>query len=70
MHYSICHPDLIGLLQNVQVPKQFALAQSKKRDGAMRFCTIKSSKRKQAYFPSLGFPCNEEWGYSIDHFHS
>lgn len=61
MHYSTCHPDLTGLLQIVCVPKQFALAQAKKRDGAMRLCTIKSSKKKQAHFPLLGFPSNEWW---------
>lgn len=55
MHYSICHPDLMGLLQIVCVPKQFAPSQAKKRDGAMRLCTIKSSERKQGTFSLSGF---------------
>lgn len=45
MHY-ICHPDLMGLLQTGEVPKQFAPAQAKKREGAVWLCSIKGSKRK------------------------
>lgn len=44
MHYHVCHPLLMALLQIVHVPKQFALAQAKKRDRTM---TIKGSERKQ-----------------------
>lgn len=45
MHY-ICHPDLMGSFQTVHVPNLFAPAQAKKRDEAVRLCSIKGSKRK------------------------
>lgn len=54
MHYSVCHSVLMELLQIVHVPKQFALTQAKKRDQAMRLCSIKGSERKEGTFSLSG----------------